>query len=436
MIIPGQLHGNLIFERPRESSIINEWLVSAENGILYLYGPAGAGKTTMLSSIINQLPEKNFQTKTIYYDFANYPLTKQRKALAAQLKNHNPLSKKLIILDGIYDAAAAGEILEEISLAYPGETKILVCSRKAPSGIWMVSPVLCPATTCLEIKDLTPEEIATALTALNLYSLELIKKIQRLSHGRLMVLKHILENPDNYQEVNNFTPALAQKIIRVFMRETDHPDMRQYIETAAAARRFNRDLLEQVNGNVPPLAFRSLQELSFVYTGETGMYIDPILSKAILSAMKEHTYNKLLNAINTTPRQDMPGFKKLPSWPKDHVINATRETLRAFDKMTVQTNPLYKLWISSTELTSQDPAKEYKKFEALFNNSLEQLHAQNPIMARALKVIYIQRSTTLRQLSRELNIPERTFYRKIQTTLYELGKKTLDQMEGVNINEE
>lgn len=459
-----------IFQRSREMQIAINRLISTTESILYIHGPAGAGKTTLVEEIINQLISKGWKSEDIIrFDCSGHPLQKQRSMLVQMARSLNTIPK-LVVLDGLHNPTALISTLEKTLAHLSPKTKVILAARIPPPAVWWVSPLLGSQTAVLPVVDLPPEQAQRYLEIAGIKDKEQIKKALELSGCRPVVLADITNNPDYYRHKDTLRPELARQITDRFLSETNAAAMRDYLETAAVARRFNRDLLDHVNGTITPLAFKNLQSLSFVYTEPgAGLYLDPILKRALLAGMNPETRKNLratihsfslqeypgpgaapmhiLNTLYTTPGEELPPVLcsdaqpggRIKPVPIEHevipekIIAATRQTLRRLNNPTqTETPPLFKLWceIAQPGVTEKEHAR--RKLANQLTRSLQELKKKDPRTARILEAVYLRRTTTLRQLAKELGIPERTIHRKIRKSIYELGKEVLEKMKGGN----
>ncbi len=615
-----------LFKRSRETEFTINRLISTNESILYVHGPAGTGKTTLIDEIIQKLKSLNYRDEdTACFDFSLLPPQKQVSMLAQLAKSLNTIPK-LVVLDGLHNPAPLISTLEITLGKLAEKTKVIFAARVPPPAGWSVSPLLGPQTAVLAVKDLSPQQAENYLRAAGLKDTEQVKKAMQLSGCRPVVLADIINNVNYYRREDALRPALARQITERFLSETSDTALRGHIETAAAAWRFNRDLLAHVNGTITPLAFRHLQSLSFIYTDpETGLYPDPVLRRAILSGMNPQTRENLraaihsfslqeypgqsavpmhvLNALYTLPGNDFPrelfcesppgaeikrvdgekavtlnfqnffvtasrivkkplpglvgspwnsrvdtycviasgvtaavaataewnenlaketrltewpafterrgsarvllylAYKRGHDWavsflarhfiasgtgrariivtdpspllmnvlhctgairvkdsprvylldltertlpsrkkhveknprhiPKENLIDATRKTLRQWhDPTKTGPYPLLDIWRENAGPGEKEKENASREFASHLAASLQKQKEQDPLTARALEVLYLKRSTTLRQLSAELGVPERTMYRKIQNAIYELGREVLEKMKG------
>jgi hypothetical protein len=120
-------------------------------------------------------------------------------------------------------------------------------------------------------------------------------------------------------------------------------------------------------------------------------------------------------------------------WESSQVIDATRKTLlKWYDIAEPSACPLFTLWSGSVKISAGEAHGAFMKFQQIFEKALKQQQSKNHHINRALKVAYMWRSATVKKLSNEFNIPERTLFREMQKALYEIGKNVLGQMKCKN----
>lgn len=538
----------------KQKGVFFKWLTYKDRRVLYLSGPAGSGKTTWLNMELRQLQDSVLPGwELVHYDFDDCPEDIQAGFNTTTLAND---TARLLVLDDIYSQAGLGELIEKLLINHPGELKIALASRQKPSGIWLVSPLL-----------------------------------------RKTTMHHRFFNDYRF----NGSPDV---VLQRYLREADTPAIFPYLQTAATAWRFDRDLLSCLHGGIKAMTFQRIQQFSFVYRDQVGFYLDPVLKNAILKAMepgtkediRNHIYcysqgegsgpgggpihwlntlytveddvyaqifnasppgaivqttnlspvvnnwsrvigqettlealppdsdalgvflegelqalavlcsvvttaakgempvnetrslsylvyqpaqewaisclmryllvnslmkwdilteesgpemEKILASLGAVPLKDTKRFLiklhnlSLTDWAdqlqrgrirhfprSDDIVNSTRKTLEQWGQTgQLRDSPLWQMMECYMGVSIHTTGDVFSRFERAVARELQLHHTRNPRMARIIKIIYLHRSTTLRELSRELGIPERTLYRQIHNSLYEIGRNILDLKE-------
>lgn len=225
--------------------ILSDWFYTYKTRICYLSGRAGSGKTILIKYFFHKLLAEDYKKENItYIDLSQEKPVNQRRAFTFEAALIQPATK-LLIIDGIYDASGFGDMMERLVVFQSNLERIIVCSRRGISTKWSVSPFLRAETFCMNLSDTELENTA-----------------------------------------NNWCTQKAFKISGIFMKELDSPGLQVYLEAAAVAWRFNRDLLDEVVEVIKPLDYASLQKLTFVNSDSDGLYLDPLLKKALLVLLK------------------------------------------------------------------------------------------------------------------------------------------------------
>lgn len=235
-----------------------DWLGNREKTVFYLSGRAGAGKTAFIDTCLKQLEElAPGHWEVILCDFPGRrdEITTGLLPLKRLSLNGPPI---LVVLEGVYNAAGIGEVVETLLAARPRGLKIALASRAVPSGTWLVSPLL----------------------------------RQSMVHHRLG------QKAVNISELS-IDERFPELVVQRYLRELDEPGLLPYLETASAAWRFDRDLLHYLAGGIKPLAFRRIQRFSFVYQDSQGLYMDPRLKKAMLDCLAPQKVKKLRAGIHS-----------------------------------------------------------------------------------------------------------------------------------------
>ncbi|NPV90807.1 MAG: hypothetical protein HPY50_08550 [Firmicutes bacterium] len=548
-----------------------EWLADRGRAVFYLSGPAGSGKTSLLDTFVRRLGEAAVDDREILrLDFSDSAVD-----IRTGLLTLNGLASdgipRILILDGVYNAEGVTGSIEALLLAHPGSLKIVVASRTRPSGAWLVSPVLRQSTT-----------------------------------------HHLIGRDENSLDRFDRDDNSPEQVVRRYLLEVDDPTLLPYLETAAAAWRFDRDLLYYLNGGIRPMAFRKILQLSFVHQDQIGLYLDPVLRQAMLDRLGRDKAEKLrrgihlfslgessnrqrspihwLNTLYTLEGEEAPrrlfelpppgasvqiidrlpggmgswsqylnnketaegqlpgcvflgsfldgecqgaaavsesfvgppgihretggarflrtlavrpgrswaaahlvryllvdnimkadivtapprgglaemlgeiggealndeggcfllGLKKdFPKWldsilygqptwkPKDsEIVEATRKTLQNWRQPGMSRSlPLLEM-LEHAGAPDPGTAVGFDHFESIMSSVLRSYHDENPRMARIIDAVYLRHSTRMRDAAKELGIPERTLYREIQRSLYQIGKNLLRQMGRNSIHDQ
>lgn len=291
---------------PGSIDLLKKWLFKKHPPVVYLYGPAGVGKTGLLNSFIKLLPGAGFKERQVrYFELAGRSLEDVVTLFMRLIRDfHEEL--RLLILDGIDECAGLSAKLRNNLLPLLNlKTKIILAGRKPPGLEWATDPAWRELTLPVPLKDLDRPEAEAFLQNLGINRKKDRDRIFLAACGRPLVLKMLAEHfcnktvPEKISEI--IKPAARETIAR-FTREGAEEKLYPYLEAAALTWQFNRELLEEMS--LSPAGYYQLIGHSFVHDIGEGFTLDPVLRRAIQAGTSETQIKKIRAKIIRISRED------------------------------------------------------------------------------------------------------------------------------------
>jgi hypothetical protein len=133
--------------------------------VLFLHGPAGVGKSTLLRRFGEVAAERDVETMTV--DGRDVPPTADalRAVLGSLLTGSGPTTRTVVLLDS-YEllAAADDEFRSNIAPELPADTLLVIAAREPPSTRWRTDPGWSNLLRVMPLSNLSPAEAHIYLT--------------------------------------------------------------------------------------------------------------------------------------------------------------------------------------------------------------------------------------------------------------------------------
>lgn len=279
----------LFVGRSAELELFRQALVAEEPPfvVLYLFGPGGVGKTTLLQ-VYAHLAAENGRI-VLHLDARDIDPSPQGFLLALSskiggdeswlsLERLTALPPAVLLLDTYERLAPLDNWLRETFLpALPAHLLVIIAGRHLPSESWRTDPAWRHLARIVSLRNLRPEESRQLLTALRV-PVSLQENILDLSYGHPLALVLLadwlaLEAADTEAISLERAPDVIRLLVERFVRDVPTPLHRQALEACALARETTEALLAEVLGEeAAPILFAWLRGLSFIEAGPTGLF--------------------------------------------------------------------------------------------------------------------------------------------------------------------
>ncbi|MCM8750600.1 hypothetical protein NET02_15750 [Thermomicrobiaceae bacterium CFH 74404] len=279
----------LFVGRAAELELFRQAMLAEEPpfAVLYLFGPGGVGKTTLLWEYL-RIAEA--QGHAVYWLDGRQIDASPQGLLFALSEAINPqapprslealanLPPAVLILDTYERLSPLDNWLRETFLpALPAHVLVVIAGRNPPLEPWRTDPAWRHLARIVSLRNLRPEESRQLLTTLQV-PLSLQESILSLSYGHPLALVLLADwlalTEASAEEISlERAPDVIRLLVERFMRDVPTPLHRQALEACALARVTTEALLAEVVGEeaAPPL-YAWLRGLSFIEGGPAGLF--------------------------------------------------------------------------------------------------------------------------------------------------------------------
>ncbi len=274
--------------RVAERELFRQALLAEEPGftVLYLFGPGGVGKTTLLRQyqhlaeaegrVVYWLDGREFDASPQGLLFAlSQAIDPQAPPLS--LKALADLPRGVLILDTYERLVALDGWLREIFLpALPPNLLVVIAGRQPPSSAWLTDPAWRELARIVPLRNFRPEESRQLLSRLGVPE-KMQASILAATYGHPLALVLLADwlalnhcsAPADLRQMPDVVRLLTER----FVQDAPTSLHRQALETSALARVTTEALLAEVLGEeVAPTLFAWLRELSFIEAGPAGVF--------------------------------------------------------------------------------------------------------------------------------------------------------------------
>ncbi len=254
--------------------------------VLYLYGPGGVGKTTLLHEYARLAEEAG--RPVVLLDGHNINLSPQGFLQALSLamgldEGQSPLevfgrpSGRVLLLD-TYEMLAPleGWLRETFLPQLPAHTLVVIAGRNPPASAWRTDIAWADLTRIVSLRNLRPEESQAYLTAQGV-SLDQHSDVLAFTHGHPLALSLVADVLSQRDKPVAFNPQHEPDVVRVllerFVQDVPGADHRLALEVCVLAWATSEALLTEV---LDKEAVRDcldwLRQLSFIEQGPYGLF--------------------------------------------------------------------------------------------------------------------------------------------------------------------
>lgn len=286
--------------RQNELTFFTELLknTSPEYHLIYIYGPGGQGKTTLLKQFADVCLESAvpFIHLDCRYIEAHPDSFKQAFQLSSPFgekevfeaidTHHGPV---ILMIDTYEKLKPLDDWLRMDFLPeLPGNLITVITGRTALPTNWKTDPGWQSIIKTFSLKELTDEESKQLLNRRNIPG-ENIFRIVQYTHGNPLALSIIA---DMFDQRNNShfdpldSPDIMKTLLEQFVQEVPSPAHKAVLELCSLVNVTTEQLIEEVLG--PQLAhelFNWLTTLTFIEKGPAGIYPHDITRDAIANEM-------------------------------------------------------------------------------------------------------------------------------------------------------
>ncbi len=283
--------------------------------ILYIYGPGGIGKTTLLREFSARAEQQGIAA--YYMDGRNLeptPDSFQRALLAAlgappeaeiDVLIANMTQRHVLLLD-TYEVWSSLDswLRDEFLPQLPENALIVMAGREPLSAGWQSDPGWQMLVRQIALRNLSPDEGREFLERRDIPS-EQHRNVLDFTHGYPLALSLVADLFDQRHELN-FQPESAPDVIKIllerFVQKVPGPAHRAAFEASAMVRVLNESLLaamlklpdptaelkpeDQVGAQTTHELFEWLRELSFIDAGREGLYPHDLARDTVIADVR------------------------------------------------------------------------------------------------------------------------------------------------------
>lgn len=267
--------------------------------VLYLYGPGGIGKTSLLHQYVRMATSQG--RRVAHLDGRNLDPSPQGLlgALAAalgvsasgapfEMLAHN--RRPVLVFDTYETLTPLDAWLREVFLPQlPADALVVLASRQPPAAPWRTDAPWRDLTRTVALRNLRPEESLAYLTQRGLPPGH-HAAILNFTHGHPLALSLMAEVAAQGSDVT-FDPTTSPDVIGLllerFVQDVPSPLHRQALHACASARVMTESLLRTALAlaDVQPI-FAWLRTLSFVEHGPLGLFPHDLVRELLDSDLR------------------------------------------------------------------------------------------------------------------------------------------------------
>jgi energy-coupling factor transporter ATP-binding protein EcfA2 len=287
--------------RQKELDFFSDLLKEHEPSIhlLYIHGPGGQGKTTLLKQFADLCKESSalFIQLDCRYIESHPDSFKQYFQSASSFANGKDViqiieehKRKVFLLIDTYeklkplDDWLRMDFLPEL----PENVITVIAGRSTLSTSWKTDPGWHSITKVFSLKELSNEESTQLLSRRNIPSTQ-IKRIVDYTHGNALALSIVADMFDQRKE-SHFdpldSPDIMKALLEQFVQEVPSPAHKAALELCSLLYVTTEKIIEEVLG--PQMAhdlFNWLTTLTIIEKGPAGIYLHDIARDAVATEL-------------------------------------------------------------------------------------------------------------------------------------------------------
>lgn len=296
--------------REREIQLFTSLLLQEEFNtfLLYVYGPGGQGKTTLLKHFAQICNEQHVAFLKVDGREINASPLEFTRALQQALQTDTIFDtlqakeEKFVLLIDTYELLNPIDdwLRQEFLPQMPDNVLTILSGRNAPSKNWTLDNGWQQLMKIIQVRNFSPAESRVYLQKRNVPDTT-IDSILEFTHGHPLALSVVADMYDQHPD-KHFNPADSPDIIKTllenFVQKVPGPAHRTALEICAMVNITSESLLKEVMeiedaGEL----FKWLQDLSFIESNRMGLYPHDLAREAIVTDLiwRNPEWNKTLH---------------------------------------------------------------------------------------------------------------------------------------------
>jgi hypothetical protein len=286
--------------RQNEMSFFSSLLKKEEldTHLLYIYGPGGQGKTSLLKQFADLCREAAVPVLQIDCRYLEAHPDSFRQMLQAvsvfegenvidDIDNHNGIV--VLLVDTYEKIKPLDDWLRMVFLPeLPGNVLTVISGRNNLSTNWKTDPGWQSITKTFSLKELSSEESSQFLSRRNIPP-EKVHGIVHYTHGNPLALSIVADMFDQRKE-SNFnlleSPDIMRTLLDQFVQEVPSPAHKAALELCSLVNVTTEKIIEETLGaQLAHELFSWLTTLTFIEKGPAGIYPHDIVRDAIAAEL-------------------------------------------------------------------------------------------------------------------------------------------------------
>ena len=270
--------------------------------LLYVYGPGGQGKTTLVKHFTDlcrerKIPALHLDAREVeahpnaFLEAVRASLGRSVAAGQDVFEALDELSGRTVIFIDTYEKITPIDdwVRTDFLPLLPTNVLTVICGRNAPSVAWLSDPGWKALMKNIQLRNFSPPESEDYLRRRNLPE-EKIQPILAFTHGHPLALSVVADIYEQYPDKNfspDESPDVVRTLLQLFVRQVPSPMHRAALEVCALVNLLTESLLAEVMGvEDASELFNWMCGLSFVSIGRDGIYPHDIAREALCADLK------------------------------------------------------------------------------------------------------------------------------------------------------
>lgn len=263
--------------------------------VLYIYGPGGVGKTTLLEELAHfavelnrpvvQIDSRNLESSPPgFLSALCHALNLTNNALPALLANWPATG--ILFIDTYEMLTPLDAWLRETFLPQlPAHSLVVIAGRTPPATEWFADIAWADLTHVISLRNLRPEESLSYLAARNIPD-QHTAAVLTFTHGHPLALSLVADvlaqaKPSSIFDPNK-EPHILRALVERFVQDAPSPAHRLALDICAIARATTESLLAKlIDGADPFVLFVWLRDLSFIEQGPYGLFPHDVVREVL-----------------------------------------------------------------------------------------------------------------------------------------------------------
>ncbi|HLF25262.1 MAG TPA: ATP-binding protein [Anaerolineae bacterium] len=268
--------------------------------VLYIYGPGGVGKTTLLREFAWLCDETH--APAIYLDARNVDPAPEAFTNALRFALHltpqdsllqflaaQP-TRSIILIDTYETLAPLDNWLRESFLPQlPDNTLVVLAGRRLPSTDWRADPAWQTLIRPLPLRNLNPDESRAFLTRRSVPAVQ-HRAVLDFTHGHplaLSLVADVFAQRRDTQFQPEAAPDIVKTLLEQFVQKVPGPAHRAALEACAMVRLTTEALLAEMLGTSDAHElFEWLRGLSFIESDRQGLFPHDLAREALAADVR------------------------------------------------------------------------------------------------------------------------------------------------------